>query len=774
MPASPARVAELKASVSAKKAEAQQKQQELVQIRAAKDAMAQELYDLRRPKSSGGSLKIRPKISMPTAARDAWSTFLWLALLLGGVYAWEKRAFLAEKLGVALHAAEDQLHEHGVEHLPWEGDDHGDDGGDDGWFGGDDDHHDGGGGHGHGHGDSSMQDLQATLAICVMLVLVTIVFEKVKHHAEHAVPPLMQNVLKALFGELTVLGFIALYAFMMLKLGLLPAISRAVYGNDDHLLHLFETVHFMLFFVMVTFLIEALVLVRATLKAEKFWMDVEKLITEHGTSKDPVVAQLMSTYKASAFNCCRRFCCPRPLWRMRIDEARIELRYALLRERFISPSKPQPNEKPLPPDFDFSNYLRRRCCEVVTHVLHVSTATWLSLIVFLALCLEMPVLLSLSHAQVAQVYPDAPDHVDVYWLVGLGWGLWLLSWMVQAKVDGIVAALTPPHPLLKRAPPANADDEEAPTTALLLESAASPAYEFRNPTKSRSKHETLFWFGREGPGLLVWLMRVQMLLCATSLAIISQWSRDTDAELHAVLLALLPILHVMMTAPAALLPAVTVATSVEQMRDLPTARETVLEMKTEKTLRVLKLLTLMQAQARKAIKMQKAAAAQKMGVANRPKKPPKAIGAAELAELRAAFELFDKDKSGTIDKAELGALMQSLGQTLSDSDLAALVTEMSTDGDELIDFHEFCEAMARGADDEQSPREMAHALFEMMDKDRSGVITLTELKATLQAMDPSLTDDDMANVLEMFDADRTGEIGKHEFIQALETMKTFG
>ena len=52
MPASPARVAELKASVSAKKAEAQQKQQELVQIRAAKDAMAQELYDLRRPKSS--------------------------------------------------------------------------------------------------------------------------------------------------------------------------------------------------------------------------------------------------------------------------------------------------------------------------------------------------------------------------------------------------------------------------------------------------------------------------------------------------------------------------------------------------------------------------------------------------------------------------------------------------------------------------------------------------------------------------------------------------
>ena len=116
------------------------------------------------------------------------------------------------------------------------------------------------------------------------------------------------------------------------------------------------------------------------------------------------------------------------------------------------------------------------------------------------------------------------------------------------------------------------------------------------------------------------------------------------------------------------------------MRDLSTARETVLEMKTEKTLRVLKLLTLMQAQARKAIKMQKAAAAQKMGVANRPKKPPKAIGAAELAELRAAFELFDKDKSGTIDKAELGALMQSLGQAPTEEELLDMINEVDADG----------------------------------------------------------------------------------------------
>ena len=128
-----------------------------------------------------------------------------------------------------------------------------------------------GGVHHGGHGDTTFLDLQSTIAIVTMLITVTIVFEKAKHRLEHNVPPMMSAVLSALFGELTVLGFIALYAFFMLQTGVIPAVSILVYGDSEHMLHLFEEIHFLLFFVMVIFLMQAFALVRALMAVEQAW-----------------------------------------------------------------------------------------------------------------------------------------------------------------------------------------------------------------------------------------------------------------------------------------------------------------------------------------------------------------------------------------------------------------------------------------------------------------------------------------------------------------------
>jgi len=296
-----------------------------------------------------------------------------------------------------------------------------------------------------GHHVDPNLDLQVTLGICVVLITVTILFEILKHHLEHNVPPMMSAILQAMFGELTVLGFIALYAYFMLRLGVLEWISLQIYHDPEHLIHLFEDIHFMLFFVMLTFLFQACILVLATLRAEEFFSRTEKLLAsapalEKAAPADaaaaPAVSQLLATYRLARAHCCSRICiCPRLLWGYRESEAKEELTYSLLRSRSIFPARMEPGRTALPTDFDFSCYLRLRCVHEVAHTLHVSPATWSVIILFLGCILYLPVL----EAQYAHV------QITVHYVVGLGWGIWLYCFAIRAKMGHVMYMLTPPH-----------------------------------------------------------------------------------------------------------------------------------------------------------------------------------------------------------------------------------------------------------------------------------------------------------------------------------------
>lgn len=154
-------------------------------------------------------------------------------------------------------------------------------------------------------------------------------------------------------------------------------------------------------------------------------------------------------------------------------QVRDEFRYALLRDRFISPSAKVLGKAP-PLDFDFSSYLRRRCSHLVAHSLHVGKETWLVrrqcttasrhcgaialfcrvagrrgcdpcshlqsvlrtmsvssssqvVILYLALVLEVPPLEGLFNIT-----------VGVNHIIGLGWSLWLACFLFQ------VSLCTPP------------------------------------------------------------------------------------------------------------------------------------------------------------------------------------------------------------------------------------------------------------------------------------------------------------------------------------------
>ena len=211
-------------------------------------------------------------------------------------------------------------------------------------------------------------------------------------------------------------------------------------------------------------------------------------------------------------------------------------------------------------------------------------------------------------------------------------------------------------------------------------------------------------------------------------------------------------------------------TSIEMMKKAGDIKETVDEMKMEKTLKMLKMLQTLRGQAKRAARL---AAADKQKRPGAPKPKPKEIDPVQEEELREAFDLFDKDGSGQMDTAELGDCLKSLGVELDETALNALAAQMDTSGDGIIDFEEFKEAMASSVDEKETPGQIASSIFQMLDSDGSGKITSQELKDMVKTVNPDLTDDDVAAAMTLFDTDNSGQITEKEFRQALEKMKTF-
>lgn len=63
----------------------------------------------------------------------------------------------------------------------------------------------------------------------------------------------------------------------------------------------------------------------------------------------------------------------------------------------------------------------------------------------------------------------------------------------------------------------------------------------------------------------------------------------------------------------------------------------------------------------------------------------------EEAELRAAFEVFDRDGSGTISAEEMRHVMRSIGEELTDAEIEEMIKEADTDGNGSIDCKFSCD-----------------------------------------------------------------------------------
>ena len=66
----------------------------------------------------------------------------------------------------------------------------------------------------------------------------------------------------------------------------------------------------------------------------------------------------------------------------------------------------------------------------------------------------------------------------------------------------------------------------------------------------------------------------------------------------------------------------------------------------------------------------------------------------QVEELRQAFDMFDRDKGGSISTRELGYTMRAMGMNPTEAEILDLLCEFDSDNNGTIEFEEFCLMMS--------------------------------------------------------------------------------
>lgn len=143
----------------------------------------------------------------------------------------------------------------------------------------------------------------------------------------------------------------------------------------------------------------------------------------------------------------------------------------------------------------------------------------------------------------------------------------------------------------------------------------------------------------------------------------------------------------------------------------------------------------------------------------------------EINEIREAFKLFDTDNTGTIDPKELKSAMQTLGFEGKNHAVFQMISDIDKDGHGSIDFNEFLDLITAKMSDNDS-REDIQKVFNLFDDDRTGKISLRNLRRVAKDLGETMTDAELLEMIERADSDADGEISFEDFY-AIMTKKTF-
>lgn len=146
------------------------------------------------------------------------------------------------------------------------------------------------------------------------------------------------------------------------------------------------------------------------------------------------------------------------------------------------------------------------------------------------------------------------------------------------------------------------------------------------------------------------------------------------------------------------------------------------------------------------------------------------LTAEEVQEVKDAFDLFDTDSSGAVSVEELIEAMKSLGLDQKNEAVFNMIKDIDTDGSGQLEFVEFLEMMTAKLSDKTPPEELKK-VFNIFDSDRTGEISLQNLKRMAHELGEEISNDELAEMIDRNDLDGDGKWSFEDFCEVM-TNKT--
>ena len=139
----------------------------------------------------------------------------------------------------------------------------------------------------------------------------------------------------------------------------------------------------------------------------------------------------------------------------------------------------------------------------------------------------------------------------------------------------------------------------------------------------------------------------------------------------------------------------------------------------------------------------------------------------ELEEYRDAFNLFDKDGSGTITTDEFIKVLKNLGQKVTKDEAIEITRDLDADGSGEVEFVEFVSYMIKmQGGGELSEEDEVIKAFQTFDANGDGHITCNEFRHILCNLgDDKFTPEECNDIFKEADLDRDGKLNYTEFVE---------